>query len=650
VSVEFEALVAAVNPTQSAISRLIHLGAAGVSVTGGFWAERLRLNRESTLPHGFEQLEHAGNLHNLRLAAGAPGEYRTLGSEVGLVYPFLDSDVYKWLEAVAWELGSASDPTLARTADEAIGAVVNAQRPDGYINSYVQVVAKGQEYKDLAWGHELYSVGHLIQAAIAWHQALGDDRLLAVATKAADSAEREFGPEGRVGIDGHPGIEMALVELFRTTGERRHLELAARMIGARGHGLLGPGRFGSAYWQDLEPVREARAVAGHAVRQLYLDCGAVDVATETGDAALLEAVHRRWHDMVATRSYLTGGLSSRHLDESFGDPFELPPDRAYAETCAAIASVMLAWRLLLATGDPECADVIERTTYNGMLAGSSLAGTEFFYVNTLQRRSTRAPADPTKGHRAGWFACACCPPNLMRMLSSWRQYLATSDSDGIQIHQYAKSEIRTAVAGGQARLSVETDYPWDGRVAVTVREAPEGPWSLSLRVPGWCESATVRVGSSEAEHALPGRWTSDARIWQVGDRIELALDMPVRVTAPDPRIDAIRGCLALERGPLVYCIESDDLPAGVTLEDVVLEPTVHPGTVARPDLGEGFIGLVVPAVHRPAGQLSSWPYRRTGGTCGRAVEARAIEAGAIPYFAWANRSVDGMRVWIPVRS
>lgn len=443
---------------------------------------------------------------------------------------------------------------------------------------------------------------------------------------------------------------MALVELFRTTGERRYLELAARMIDARGQGLLGPGRFGSAYWQDLEPVRDAPSAAGHAVRQLYLDCGAVDVAVELGDAALLAGVQRRWHDMVATRTYLTGGLSSRHLDESFGDPFELPPDLAYAETCAAIASVMLAWRLLLATGDPECADVIERAIYNGVLAGSSLDGTEFFYINTLQRRSSRVAAEPGRGHRASWFACACCPPNLMRLLSSWQQYLVTSDNGGIQVHQYATSEIAASVAGGQVRLSVETDYPWDGRVTIVVREAPEAAWSLSLRVPGWCGSATIRVGTAETEHVRTGRWTSEPRVWRADDKVVLTLDMPARVTAPDTRIDAIRGCLALERGPLVYCLESADLPAGVTLEDVVLEPTVRPSTVARPDIGESFVGLVVPAIHRPAGAPGAWPYRRNGGAGVRAVQAQAIEAGAIPYFAWANRSVDGMRVWIPVRS
>ena len=290
---------------------------------------------------------------------------------MGLVFPFLDTDVYKWLEAVGWELGHGPDPDLSAAADEVIGLIQAAQRPDGYVNTYVQVVDGGRPYRDLQWGHELYCVGHLVQAAIAWHRSLGDDRLLEIALRAVASVDAELGPDGRDGIDGHPEVEMALVELYRTTGDRRHLELARRMVELRGHGLLGPGRFGAAYWQDRLPVRDAPTVEGHAVRQLYLDSGVVDLAVELGDRDLLEAVARRWHDMVATRSYLTGGLGSRQHDEAFGDPYELPPDLAYAETCAAIASVMLAWRLLLATGDPACADVIERTIYNGVLPGVS---------------------------------------------------------------------------------------------------------------------------------------------------------------------------------------------------------------------------------------------------------------------------------------
>ena len=617
---------APVLPTAAAICRLSPIRAGVAKVTGGFWLERQRINRERTLPHGFAQLERAGNIANLRLAAGATGRYRSLGAAIGLSFPFLDSDVYKWLEAAGWELGRAADPSLSKEADDAISAVAAAQRPDGYINSFVQVVAPGSEYSDLAWGHELYCVGHLIQAGIAWHRALGDDRLLDIATRAADSAARTFSASGLAGLDGHPEVETALVELYRTTGERRFLDLAADMIEKRGHGLLGDGRFGRAYWQDHVPVRDAESVAGHAVRQLYLDCGAVDVATELGDQALLDAVHRRWRDMIARHAYLTGGLGSRHGDESFGDPYELPPDQAYAETCASIASVMLAWRLLLATGDPACADVIERTVFNGVLPGVSLDGTDFFYVNTLQRRTDRAEAEAHEGQRAAWFPCACCPPNLMRLMSSWQQYLATGDSAGIQLHQYATAEIQADVAAGTIRLRTTTDYPWAGQVTVSVVETPQEPWTLSLRIPGWVETACVREAGEERVVPTGAPWSSGARTWRTGDTIVLDLEMPVRIIDPHPRVDAIRGCVAFERGPLVYALESVDLPAGVVLEDVTVDRGVRPLPTPRPDVADSVIGLSLP---------------RPEGTDG--------ELAAIPYFAWANRSVDGMRVWVPSR-
>jgi DUF1680 family protein len=319
---------------------------------------------------------------------------------------------------------------------------------------------------------------------------------------------------------------------------------------------------------------------------------------------------------MRTRTYLTGGMGSRHRDEAFGDPYELPPDQAYAETCAAIASVMLAWRLLLATGEAEYADAIERAMYNGVLPGVSLEGTRFFYVNPLQRRTHRAEAPTGHGERAAWYPCACCPPNLMRLFSSWPQYLATSDDSGVQLHQYASADI----AADAIRLRVQTNYPWHGRVTVQVVEAPDAEWTLSLRVPGWCTSAVVDdpSGSSTVDAGRVDR----RRRWQAGDVVTLTLDMPVRITEPDPRVDAVRGCAAVERGPLVYCVESVDVPEPLELEEVRWDPARRPEETARPDLGDDVIGVSIPV-------------RGTG------------SAGAVPYYTWANRRTSGMRVWIP---
>ena len=486
--------IAAVVPTAGARSALRPIGASDVTVSGGFWADRSATNRERTIPFGFEQLRSAGNLHNFGLAAGATAAtaagdgYRALGIMFDKPFPFLDSDVYKWLEGAGWELGRAPDAQIEAMADEAIGLIESAQRPDGYLNTFVQVLAPGTEYRDLQWGHELYCVGHLVQAAVAWHRALGDDRLLRVAERAADSVDRELGPRGREAIDGHPEIEMALVELYRATGERRWLDLAASHVERRGHGLLGAGRFGRGYWQDHLPVREAPSATGHAVRQLYLDCGAVDVAVELGDEGLLDAVHRRWRDMVETKMYLTGALGSRHKDEAFGDPFELPPDLAYAETCAAIASVMLAWRLLLATGDPACADVIERTVYNGVLSGLSLDGTSFFYVNPLQRRTHRAWSDGGDGARAA-VVCVCLLPAEP---DAPRRLVAADAGDGRRSGRPGPP-VRDGRDRGGRRPAVRRD-----RLPVERRRRGHGPGvagtAVGARVAG---SRLVRVGERD---------------------------------------------------------------------------------------------------------------------------------------------------------
>jgi DUF1680 family protein len=302
---------------------------------------------------------------------------------------------------------------------------------------------------------------------------------------------------------------------------------------------------------------------------------------------------------------------------------------------------MLAWRLLLATGEACYADAIERAIYNGVLSGVSLTGTRFFYVNPLQRRTDRAWEPPGHGERAPWYPCACCPPNLMRTLSSFEQYLATSDDTGVQLHQYATADIHAPVAGGAVRLAVRTDYPWHGRVTVQVVEAPDRPWTLSLRVPQWCRSAVLTGPDGSAPQAAGAGYTELSRPWRAGDTAVLDLELPVRVTEPDPRVDAVRGCLAVERGPLVYCLESADLPPDTQLEDLRWDPRREPVAVPRPDIGDAVVGITVPVVlRRPGDRGPAGPDSADSGATG-------LSAGAVPYFAWANRGAEAMRVWIP---
>jgi DUF1680 family protein len=614
----------------------------GVRFDTGLWADRLTVNRERSIPHGFRMLESSGALANLRHAARGDGRYVGGLDDAGITFPFLDSDVYKWLEATGWELGRAPDARLQGMADTAIGTVAAAQADDGYLDSWGRLSGRPR-WSDLQWGHELYCMGHLIQAAVAWRRAVGDDRLLDVAVRAADCIEAAFGPDGAVqGVDGHPEIEMALVELYRTTGAERHLALARLLLERRGHGVLGPDRFGSRYWQDHLPVREAPTVAGHAVRQLYLECGAVDVAVETDDHELLAAVRRRWQEMRSTRSYITGGVGARHRDESFGDPWELPPDRAYTETCAAIASVMLAWRLLLATGDETYADAIEGTLLNGVLSGVARDGTGFFYVNPLQRRAADGSAAPAG--RQPWYPCACCPPNLMRTFSSVEQLVATTDASGIRLHQYAGCTVDAGADGSAVSLRVTTDYPWAGRVTVEVVRTPPEPWALGLRVPAWAGSATLSIGEAIVDaRSRPGGLTVQ-RAWQAGDRVILELPMQPRFTTPDARIDAVRGCVAVERGPIVYCVEDADLPAGVVVADV--EADTSADLVDAPGDGmSGRVGIELTMWHRPRA-VAAWPYAPFPGSADEA-SGRPFRTRIGPYHDWAERGSGAMRVWMP---
>ena len=405
-----------VDVSRSAAATLTTLAARDVTIDGGFWAARQAVNRDAALPHGARMLEAAGNLDNLRLAAG-----KTTGRYRGPV--FMDSDVYKWLDAAACEMARSPSAALASASAEMIDLVAAAQGADGYVNSYYQVAEPGKRWTDFAHGHELYCAGHLFQAAVAHHRATGEDRLLTIARRFADYLDSVFGPGRRTATPGHPEIEMALIELSRETGERRYLELATFFIDQRGRGWLGGGRFNSsAYFQDRVPVRDAAVVEGHAVRALYLTTGLTDLYLETGDPALLAALNRQWRDLVAGKLYVTGGVGARHNAESFGQPFELPNDLAYCETCGAIASVMWSWRMLLATGQARYADLIERTLYNAVLAGVSLSGERYFYVNPLASTGEVEHLHRGGCRRQPWHLVACCPPNVMRLFASLGHY------------------------------------------------------------------------------------------------------------------------------------------------------------------------------------------------------------------------------------
>ncbi|WP_433291337.1 glycoside hydrolase family 127 protein [Actinoplanes sp. CA-030573] len=633
-------------PTPSALTALrpLPLTAVRLDRSGllGGWQER---NATATLPHCVDQLTAYGNLANLRRVTGDSD-----AAFAGMW--FADTDVYKTLEAAAW---SGTQPGFVT---DTISLLEKAQDADGYLNSYYQVDHVDQQWTDLGFSHEMYSAGHLIQAAVAAARTTDAPQLLGVARRFADLLVRRFGPDGADLIDGHPEVETALVELYRLTGHEPYLALARRLVELRGHGLLGPGRFGPRYWQDHTPLLDADEATGHAVRQMYLLAGAVDVAVETRDAALLAAAERLWESALASKTYLTGGQGSRHKDEGFGDPYELPPDRAYAETCAAIGSFQLAWRLLLATGKARYADEMERLLHNGIAGSIALDGRSFFYSNPLQLRTGHDGShEDTPSQRLTWYSCACCPPNLARLMASLHGYVATATPGGLQLHLYAAG----TVVDGDYTLDVRTSYPWDERIDITVTAAGDGPWTLALRVPAWCRDARLSVNGSLVRAGAQEGYLRVTRTWRAGDVVSLVLAMPPRLVGAHPRVDAVRGCAALARGPVVYCLEHADLPPsldGVLFEDLELDaahplviaathdlPTAHDLTTPHDGAAQPVAPVAILATLRARAAEPADLYRPLAPSTAGTVTATVP---AIPYFLWANREPGPMRVWIPL--
>jgi uncharacterized protein len=625
------------------------IGLDEMRLTGGFWGDRQRTNARATLEHCRDWMERLGWIANFdRVVEGATG-----GPRPG--WEFSDSEVYKLIEALAWEHGRTGDAW----ADEMLGGLVDriaaAQDDDGYLNTCFGHSGQRPRYADLSEGHELYCTGHLLQAAVARMRTVGDDKLVEVARRAADHVCRVFGADGRQGLCGHPEIELGLVELGRALDESRYLEQARLFIERRGRGSLAPvALLDASYFQDDLPVREAEVWRGHAVRALYLAAGAVDVAVDTGDAELLGAVERQWAATVERRTYLTGGMGSRHQDEGFGEDWELPPDRAYCETCAGIASIMVSWRLYLATGDVRYADLVERTFFNVVAVSPSEDGRAFFYANPLQQRAAAAGVRPGEvnpraegGVRAPWFDVSCCPTNLARTMASWQSFAASVEGDTVALLQYAACELAVRLDdGGDLVLRVATGYPHDGVVRIEVVAAPDREVALRLRVPYWAEGATLTDGA--AVRAVEPGWAWVRDRFAAGDVLVLELPVGPRLTWPDDRIDAVRGCVAVERGPLVLCAESVDLPEGWSMESVRVDASSPPRAVE-----DGAVVTAV-AVPRPEAVAGRPPYRSSGPVSGAALEPGSSDAGAagavrlVPYYRWAQRGSATMRVFLPV--
>jgi DUF1680 family protein len=622
-----------VETTRSPHALLKPVPSNAVRFTDTFWAPRLQINHEVTIPSQYRLLEETDRLNNFRRAAG------TLDAPFEGIY-FNDSDVYKWLEAASAALGAHPDDVMLRKSiNDAIAVVAAAQDSDGYLNTYFSVDRIGERWTNLKDMHELYCAGHLFQAAVAHHRATGETTLLQVATRFADHICEVFGPEGRPGAGGHEEIEMGLVELYRDTGERHYLEQAQRFIDLRGQepSVVGGTEIADRrYRQDHVPFRELAEVTGHAVRMVYLSAGAADVCLEKGDKTLQTAMERQWSNMTGRRSYVTGGLGARWEGEAFGDDFELP-SRAYAETCAAIGSVMWNWRMLALTGEARFADVLEKTLYNGLLSGLSLDGREYFYQNLM--------ADDGTHRRQPWFGCACCPPNVARLLAQLPGYVYSVSENSAWVHLYATNEAALTLPHGKTlRLTQNTHYPWDGDIQITVQDAPNDPISLHLRIPDWATGSAITINGKPADaKALPGSYAVVTQAWQPGDVIHLQFPMSARMLTSHPRVADTIGRVALQRGPLVYCVEQADNNE-VDVRDVRIPLDAKLETNAEPDLLGGVTTISFVGFESDA---EAWRQHLTMKS-GTEPEEWPAPVTAIPYYAWANREVGPMRVWLPL--
>ena len=617
-----------------------------VAITGGLLEQRQTVNRERTLPANHKQLLDTGRIDAFRLQwkPGQPNE----------PHRFWDSDVAKWMEGAAYSLATNPDPKLEAELDRIIELIAASQQADGYLNSHFTAVEPENRWTDLRRAHELYCAGHLIEAAVAYAEATGKTRFLDTLRRYADYIDSVFGDgKGRrPGAPGHEEIELALIKLYRLTGERRYATLAAYFLDAR---CKPPSVFrreapemteyDESLFQAHKPVREQTEAVGHAVRAMYLYCGMADVAAETGDDSLLKPLKKLWRSVTGRRMYVTGGIGSEVRGERFTFDYDAPNDIGYAETCAAIGLVFWAHRMLHLDPDRRYADVMERALYNGVLSGLSHDGERFFYTNPLEvdpeATAKRATHSPIVVPRQGWFRCACCPTNVVRLLASLGEYAYSTDSRTIWVHLYTDSRAEVDVAGRTVTLVQRTDYPWRERVRFTVWPDAPGKLRLALRLPGWCRKPGLTVNGRAVRLGPITRkgYAILERKWQPGDRVELTLPMPVERVEAHPSVRTNCGRVALMRGPIVYCLEETD--NGPDLQDIALPRDAKLRARFEKDLLGGVVVVTGKAKRRRKADWGKDELYRTEPT-----KLETVALRAVPYFAWENRGLGEMTVWI----
>lgn len=595
-----------------------------VNLTDNFWNEHLSVNKMKTIPHALHKCEETGRLKNFRVAGGL--EEGTFNSK----YPFDDSDVFKVMEGASYSLIHQPDPELEAYLDTLIMWIAAAQEDDGYLYTYRTIMG---EEADTGWAgtrrwekthmhsHELYNIGHLYEAAVAHHQATGKENFLDVALKSADLVCGTFGPEGIKSYPGHQEIEMGLVKLYRLTGDKKYLNTAKFLLGSRKGGMT--------YNQSHKPVNEQSEAVGHAVRACYMYSGMADIAALTGDSTYIDALDRIWEDVVGTKTYVTGGLGSVGDHEGFGEPYELPNEKAYCETCAAIANVFWNHKMFLLNEEAKYIDVLERSLYNNVLAGVSIGGTKFFYSNPLEW-------DHQYG-RSEWFNCACCPSNISRFIPTMPSYIYAKTDNDLYVNLYVNSELKTEIAGKEQDIRVKSDFPLNGKVSLRVLTEEPGRFAIRFRYPGWMkgevlpsdlyrmmtpgtDSLGIMINGEEAAYRMINGYMVIDREWQKGDAIQFYFPMVAQKIVAHANVEENTGKVAIQRGPLVFCVEGIDYPNG-TLDGLALNPE----TELSPLYDRSFPGRILRLTgEQPSGKTFT----------------------ALPYYGWANRQPGEMKVWV----